>query len=184
MAKYWMRWDPTNKKWEVSVDGGAFSNVVERSYSVRVHHNADVSISDNTQTVMPFNGESWDSDGFHSTSSNNSRLTVPTGLAGKYIFHATVFWDGVASPAGYRSIAIAKNTAGTFDASKIVERKYQPPMTVANVGVTQEIDGMVDLAEGDHLEVWVIHTQGASLNIKVSGTVGQSPTFGMALHGA
>lgn len=29
MAEYWVRWDPTNKKWEVSVDGGGFADLVE-----------------------------------------------------------------------------------------------------------------------------------------------------------
>lgn len=39
-----------------------------------------------TPLVVPFAGtESWDTDNFHSTSTNNSRITIPSGKAGKYL---------------------------------------------------------------------------------------------------
>jgi len=39
-----------------------------------------------TPFAMPYAGtEGWDTDGFHSTASNTSRITIPTGLGGKYL---------------------------------------------------------------------------------------------------
>ncbi len=40
----------------------------------------------NVPFAVPFAGtESWDTDAFHDTSTNNSRITIPSGKAGKYL---------------------------------------------------------------------------------------------------
>jgi len=184
MSEYHIRWDPTNKKREVSIDGGAFVDLIEKSRSVRVYNSADISVNDATQTLITFDTESWDSDAFHSVSSNTSRLIVPTGLAGKYRYDLNILWDGPATPAGYRSIAVTKNTSGTFDGSAVVQRVYIQPVTVASTVTQHHLSGIVDLAEGDHLEAWVIHTQGATLLVKAGATAGQTPAFSMSLIGA
>jgi hypothetical protein len=44
------------------------------------------SISNNTYTAITFPSEGWDTDGFHDTSSNTSRITIPAGKGGKYQF--------------------------------------------------------------------------------------------------
>ena len=49
-----------------------------------VYASSSQSISNATWTTMTWNSESWDTDAFHDNSTNNSRLTVPAGLAGKY----------------------------------------------------------------------------------------------------
>jgi len=41
-----------------------------------------------TPMVVPFAGtESWDTHAFHDTSTNNSRITIPAGKAGKYLIN-------------------------------------------------------------------------------------------------
>lgn len=42
-------------------------------------------------TVVTFGGEFYDTDGFHDNSTNNSRLTVPPGLAGYYLINGRAF---------------------------------------------------------------------------------------------
>jgi hypothetical protein len=44
------------------------------------------SISNTTYTAITFPSEGWDTDGFHDTSTNTSRITIPTGKGGKYNF--------------------------------------------------------------------------------------------------
>jgi hypothetical protein len=44
------------------------------------------SISNTTYTAVTFGSEGWDTDGFHDTSSNTSRITIPAGKGGKYKF--------------------------------------------------------------------------------------------------
>jgi hypothetical protein len=41
-----------------------------------------------TYTVITFTAEDFDTNGFHDNSTNTSRITIPTGYAGKYLFTA------------------------------------------------------------------------------------------------
>jgi hypothetical protein len=46
--------------------------------------------SSGAQTVVPLASELFDTNGFHSTSTNTSRITIPTGYGGKYSVSATI----------------------------------------------------------------------------------------------
>lgn len=66
--------------------------------------------ADSTQSItggsfiaMTFNLEEFDTDGFHDTSSNTSRMTVPAGKGGKYLLQAGCFHDAAISWIGFRS---------------------------------------------------------------------------------
>ena len=53
--------------------------------SVKAVRTAVQSVAHNTYTALAFNAaDEWDTDSFHSTSTNNTRITVPSGLGGKY----------------------------------------------------------------------------------------------------
>lgn len=52
---------------------------------VRVYQTGTTSIDGSAYTALAFAAENYDSDAFHDNASNNSRLTVPTGKAGKYM---------------------------------------------------------------------------------------------------
>jgi hypothetical protein len=69
-------------------------------------------VSNNTQTVLSWNSESWDSSAFHSTSTNTSRITIPTGLGGTYQLNASLLWAN--SAIGLRYVAFRKNGGGTI----------------------------------------------------------------------
>jgi len=55
-----------------------------------------------------FDSETFDTDAFHSTSSNTDRLTVPAGKAGKYLVIAKMQFAGGTN--GIRQVYIYKNT--------------------------------------------------------------------------
>lgn len=42
---------------------------------------------------IPFGTENYDTDGYHDNATNNSRITIPTGLGGTYIFEANVMFN-------------------------------------------------------------------------------------------
>lgn len=42
-----------------------------------------------TYTALTWDAESFDTNGFHDNSTNNSRITIPTGKSGKYLFNFT-----------------------------------------------------------------------------------------------
>lgn len=109
------------------------------------------SIASNTYTALLWNGENFDTDGFHSTSSNTSRITIPSGKAGKYQISGLIDFDNSAS--GVRQAIIRKN--GTTD-------EFANIITPSTFYPSGEINGILDLAVGDYVELWVIQTSGSS----------------------
>jgi hypothetical protein len=61
--------------------GGTFSGA-------RVYHNTTAALS---AAVVPFNSEDFDTDAYHDTATNNSRLTIPTGKDGYFIIRGYLF---------------------------------------------------------------------------------------------
>ena len=75
---------------------------------VSLYNTSDPTIANNTVTAVTFDSEFYDTDGFHSTVSNTSRVTIPAGLGGKYLItSANVTFNTNAT--GVRAIRILKN---------------------------------------------------------------------------
>lgn len=51
----------------------------------------------NTQVIVTFNNEDYDTDGYHSNVTNPSRITIPSGKAGKYLFYYRGFLTSYSS---------------------------------------------------------------------------------------
>jgi hypothetical protein len=109
-------------------------------------------IANNVYTALTFNSEVVDTDGFHSTSSNTSRMTIPTGMAGRYLITVNTVWGAAA--VGIRGGAFYKNGAILFYMNQL------DGSSTANVGNT--ISYVADLAVGDYLEVFVVQTSGSN----------------------
>ena len=59
---------------------------------------AGLALALHTQVVVPYpSTDGWDTNAFHDPASNNTRITIPTGYGGKYLFTAT-FSDQTATP--------------------------------------------------------------------------------------
>lgn len=58
--------------------------------AARVYASADVDPTPSTWEAVPFDSENYDTDAMHSTVTNTSRLTVPTGGGGLYLIGARV----------------------------------------------------------------------------------------------
>lgn len=59
----------------------AFEPIPTSRKGALVYKSSDQNLSAATTTTISFDSEDYDSDGFHDNSSNNSRLTVPSGLS-------------------------------------------------------------------------------------------------------
>lgn len=116
----------------------------------RVNSSATQTAADSTSVPMTFNTEDFDTDSFHSTSSNTSRMTIPAGLGGKYLVQGYVYWDSNAS--GVRILRFLKN--GTAQSPQVVD--------AAVGGLGQEIMSIFDLAAGDYIELGVYQTSGST----------------------
>lgn len=78
-----------------------------------VTHSTTISINDNSETLVVWDTEGTNGDdrGFHSTSSNTSRFTIPTGYDGIYMGIAHVSFPG--NSVGRRQIAVYANGGTT-----------------------------------------------------------------------
>jgi hypothetical protein len=111
------------------------------------------SLTNNVQAVITWDSENFDTNGFHSTSSNTGRITIPTGYAGKYFINSSGFFD--TSATGSRRIGLQLNGANI--------RFCQAPATTQGAsGVA--VSTFVNLAEGDYLQVVAFQNSGSSLN--------------------
>jgi hypothetical protein len=104
------------------------------------------SVSPGTYTAITFENESFDTDGFHSTSTNTSRITIPSGLAGYYLVYGNIsLGNGDLSHTG----GIAKNGTriNSFPAWK----------SISSGAGAYASSLVLNLAVGDYVE-YVIYT--------------------------
>lgn len=117
------------------------------------------SIANATSTILTFDAELYDTDNFHSNTTNNSRMTIPSGKAGKYLIIGRVSYLNNAT--GVRFARIFKNGSVIGDVS------------LGNAGGTYgtsvDIAIIYDLAVGDYVEVAALQSSGGSLSTQNGG---------------
>lgn len=111
-------------------------------------------IANSTNTALTFDSEFFDTDGFHSTSTNTSRITIPAGLGGKYSIVSTALtWD--INGSGKRGLGIYKNGVAITSSLEIIPS--------SSIYVSNSISTVLDLAAGDYIELYAIQTSGGNL---------------------
>ena len=163
--------EATGLKWATPASGVTFAGV-------SVYNAASITLTNGVITTITFDTETFDTNTYHSTVTNTSRLTVPTGKAGYYLLAASAGFG--ASTTGIRALYFRRNgteyvrTANTGDWTVAVNTQN----TVLNFAI-------VYLAEADYIELHAIQTSGGNLAIYVQST-GTYPTgaFQMTLLGA
>ena len=90
---------PTGLKWAAPASG-SFAGA-------RLTKSIGQTISNNTDTMVSWDVETFDVGGYHDNSTNNTRVTIPSGKAGYYQINATL--DYAANGTGQRVITLAKN---------------------------------------------------------------------------
>ena len=133
------------------------------------------SISNATATAVSFNSEVFDSDGFHDNSTNNTRITIPSGKAGKYLLIAQISY--AANATGARIIKIYKN-GSLLMLGNVLSAAPATDFTVINNTT------LVNAAVADYFEVFAEQSSGGSLNLNFSSGNGVGCFFGATLVGA
>jgi len=138
--------ESTGLKWAAPASGSTY--VGATVYADDVFQ----AVSDSTLTAILFPSEAWDTDGFHSTSSNTSRITIPTGKGGKYQITAAAFLS--ATITGQMNLRIYKN------GSAITGTGLQVGMFAFQYASSDKISGTVtvDAVATDYFEIFIIHT--------------------------
>jgi hypothetical protein len=115
------------------------------------------SATNGTWVAIAFQTEDFDTDGFHSTSTNTSRITIPSGKAGKYLFIGAGGLVSAGAGTGRRFMTLYKN--GVQIALTQVE------FTASSNAVMQlQTTAILDLAVSDYIELYILQTSGSAIN--------------------
>jgi hypothetical protein len=156
----------TGLAWATPVTGTTFSGV-------SVYDSTNQAIASGVTTALTFNLEYFDTNGYHSTSTNTSRLTVPAGKAGYYLMTAQGTYNLNAS--GQRDLIFYKNGAYLRYSNSVAGS--------SSVYVGNVMTVVYYLAEADYIELFTYQSSGTSLNFdKTLG--GGSFHFSMEYLGA
>lgn len=112
-----------------------------------------------TDTAVILNdADTFDSDGFHDPATENTKITIPSGLDGFYEAFACVEW--------------ASNTSGErhlwfrLNGTTMLERELRTD--VAAVTEDMHVHSFQNLVAGDYLEFMVRQSSGGALNVVVT----------------
>jgi len=139
--------EATGLKWAAPAGGTTFSGV-------SVANSAVQSIANNTNTALTFNSEIFDTDGYHSTSSNTSRLTIPTGKNGYYFITANFAF--ALNATGNRDMFFAKNGTAI--------RYATSPIASSSTYTGFALTFIANLVATDYIELFCAQTSGGNLN--------------------
>lgn len=123
---------------------------------VSARKSAGQTISTGTWVAVTWDTEDFDTDGYHSTSTNTSRFTIPSGKAGKYLVSGSISWTGTSSGT-FRLISIYKNG---------VEQNQVVQNGPTADGTIQPFAHVYDLAVADYIEIYVRHNIGSDTNVQ------------------
>jgi hypothetical protein len=119
------------------------------------------SIAHSTFTAITWAEEDFDTDAYHSTSSNTSRITIPSGKAGKYHITGFLQWDDNTS-GNARNIYVYKNGTNAKNGTSL--KGYYPTALVSCV---------LNLAVSDYIEIYVYQDSGSTRDTYPYGVNGQ-----------
>ena len=139
---------------------GAYSdnlNALANPPRVKARRTATQTITTSTFTAVSFTASDlWDTDGFHSTLSNETKIIVPAGLGGTYLINAVAT---LASGSTGWTALIELYVNGSS-----VERLLRINSN-ANPDLTMNGSSELQLAAGDELELYVWHNKGSDTTV-------------------
>ena len=112
-------------------------------------------LSNDTDTDITFNAEDYDTNAFHDNTTNNQRITIPSGKAGKYILQTIIIF--AANGTGVRDVAFLKNGA-TILGSMLAPALSSFSQRVEHIWIGE-------LAVSDYITVKVNQNSGGNLNV-------------------
>jgi hypothetical protein len=130
----------------------------------RVYKTAAQSLSNGISAAINFDAERFDTDGFHDNVTANNKLTIPSGMGGKYLIGGGL--DFASNTTGKRAILIKLNNT-TF----IVNAECDASGGSRKVACAT----LYDLAAADFLECFGFQSSGGNLNVEANAAT--SPEF-------
>jgi hypothetical protein len=122
---------------------------------------ASQSIANATFTAIALGTQAYATNSIHSTGTNNSRFTIPSGKGGYWLFYQVLGFDPLSS--GNMNIRFYKNNTSTIGGIVYTGSTSASTLTTAsNISI-------LSLSAGDYIEMVVYQNSGGSANILISG---------------
>lgn len=122
--------------------------------------NQSITTSGAAQELL-FDSESYDTNDIHDTVTNNTRLTVPTGVTKVRIVAKSTF---APSTVGYRNLQIRKNGSATFDG--YVSEQFDAVSDGSAFTILNISSPIITVSATDYFECTVFQTSGGALNVQ------------------
>jgi hypothetical protein len=142
----------TGLKWATAASGASFSGA-------RAWASGTQNISTATSTTITWNSESFDTNSYHSTTTNTGRLTVPT--TGYYLLNGLIMF--APNGTGVRILDIKKN--GSTSVAYVEEAATSLAATASTVQFT----ALVSAAANDYFEIVAYQNSGSTVATYVGG---------------
>lgn len=157
---------PYKVKWTTPASGSTFSGAQATANGTSYSYTSGV------ETLLTFATETFDTNNFHSTSTNTGRLTIPTGGSGKYLFVANGIFIGTVP--SYVFIAMYKNGTRISDA---IAYGGRIATVIGNSNAPANGSIILDAAAGDYFEIYIASDQS-------TGTKSLNGSFSCSFLGA
>lgn len=128
-----------------------------------VYNSGSISVPNITNTVITFDSEDHDTDNIHDTVTNNSRLTVPSGVIKIKLSLKIEF---LTNSTGNREVYVRKNNLTTYTGFMYAT---QIPITSTSTTTFSSIcmtSPPLDVIAGDYFEVFAFQNSGGAINVK------------------
>ena len=144
--------------WATPASGSTFVGAVAAM-------SADFNVSTATFTAIPFAATDYlDTDAFHSTTTNNTRMTIPAGKAGKYwVYAGGFFQSGGSTNSAVITIYLNGVTTNGVYTNFIQDASHNAGMRTGAI---------LTLAVGDYVECVVYQASGGTRVWNDKGTLG------------
>jgi CheY-specific phosphatase CheX len=149
--------------WAAPAGGTSFSGCA-------VKNSSGPTISNNTHTIVNYDTEIFDTDSYHSTATNTSRITIPAGKTGYYLVTARGQYGAAA---GFTQLNVYKNGAEIS--------AWSNAGTTTTGGTYMTNTGTYYLTAGDYIETDTYQNSGSSQVLDITGNYGY---FGVIYLGA
>lgn len=150
---------------EINDGGNEILNITKPFRGALVSDTSGTAISDDVATALPFDTEAYDTDTIHDNATNNTRLTVPSGVTkvrvsgnfeAIYTASSVDIWVTIRKNGSFTYVGVPYYTSSidssTFHAANI----SSPPLEVT---------------AGDYFEMWVtVDSNGGSPTLTADGT--------------
>lgn len=141
----------TGLKWAAPSSGSTFAGV-------SLTRTTSLSLATATATRVGFDSENFDTNGYHSNTTNNTRITIPSGKAGYYLFTGNLAIGQSAT--AMRSVQVVKNNTSYY------AYVYTPGVSGADIAFCY--NAVIYGAEGDYFEMEAYQNSGSTLTLRAS----------------